>query len=477
MSPIVFFQKRADQQEAELPCSSVKSGATYTTKERSWFHYYSELKKYQRNNQESKHSSSGATTTTVSRLDPTLAAWLDQQRVYYKQYREKQTKSSNKKAKHYIGQSPSSSASASSSEDEESSFMSAERAALLEQLDSSLFWPQKEQKENPFSMSRLPQKVREEPTRVAQATRKTTSSTQEEKHHLKQQDQLGQKENNKRTLMTGGMTANKSPVRSVDSAQENDAKDDEEDEQQHLDDAVWMERYRELAAYFQKHGTSLLPAQYPENPKLLQWADTQRVQYKLFTLQKKPCSLTKERVEMLNAIGFKWKLVESWIGRFRELEDYVQEHGNALVPQNYAPNPTLGIWVRNQRTQYKLWKQGKPSKLCTEHVKMLESLNFEWNANDAKWMASFVELGLFMRQHGLGAVPSYTQNQRLRFWVEEQRKQHRMTTSRAPIPAVLQPKSEQEEGQKPESISPLQPKRVISQKRIDLLDLVAFPWR
>ena len=182
----------------------------------------------------------------------------------------------------------------------------------------------------------------------------------------------------------------------------------------------------------------------------------ERQQYRLFT-QNKPSSMTRERIELLEDVNFQWKLLEDWIDRFRELEEYATRNGDTLVPQHYFLNPSLGIWVRNQRTQFKLFKEGKQSKLSLERIKMLESLNFEWNAYNAKWMASYVGLGKYMRQHGLGRLPSYYENRSLRNWSEEQRKQYRNLHEFDP-------------GSGEGAASRL------SQERIELLELLAFPW-
>ncbi|KAL7555649.1 hypothetical protein ACA910_002006 [Epithemia clementina (nom. ined.)] len=241
----------------------------------------------------------------------------------------------------------------------------------------------------------------------------------------------------------------------------------------------WYERYEELVTYFNNSGDTLIPPGYPLNPGLAKWVDTQRHQFRLFN-RNRPCSMTQEKIDLLHKIGFQWKLLEDWYDRFRELEEYVTKHGDTLVPQHYASNPSLGIWVRNQRTQFKLFKEGKASKLLPERVKMLETLNFEWNAYEAKWMASFVELGKHVREHGLGTIPSYHGNRRLRNWVEEQRKQYR----RLEFSSVSNEDEGQISSESPNGASGVKQtgnanttgKCRLTPKRIELLDLLGFPW-
>ena len=186
--------------------------------------------------------------------------------------------------------------------------------------------------------------------------------------------------------------------------------------------------------------------------------------------------MTSERIQLLKAVNFQWKLLEDWNDRFRELEKYAMKHGDTLVPQQYGPNPSLGIWVRNQRTQYKLYMEGKPSKLLPERIKMLKAVNFEWNAYDAKWMASFVALGKHMRQHGLGTLPSYQCNRSLRNWVEEQRKQYRRLHGQSgQSPSTLSGDTGEKESAAPVASASATTSR-LTPKRIELLDLIGFPW-
>jgi hypothetical protein len=49
---------------------------------------------------------------------------------------------------------------------------------------------------------------------------------------------------------------------------------------------------------------------------------------------------------MLNDIRFEWDHMEAqWLEQYEELLQYVNEHGNSLVPSRYELNPSLGNWV------------------------------------------------------------------------------------------------------------------------------------
>jgi hypothetical protein len=54
----------------------------------------------------------------------------------------------------------------------------------------------------------------------------------------------------------------------------------------------------------------------------------------------------------------KTKFDVNWDKRYALLVDYFHQYGNALIPQKWKPNPTLGKWASNQR--YLLAKQRLP---------------------------------------------------------------------------------------------------------------------
>ena len=97
-------------------------------------------------------------------------------------------------------------------------------------------------------------------------------------------------------------------------------------------------------------------------------------------------TLTPERIQKLEEIGFEWKSTikgtaynHTWETRLQELHDYQQQHGNCNVPKTYKDNKMLGSWVRNQRAQY--WtrqKPGKRSPMTNERIHQLENIGFQW---------------------------------------------------------------------------------------------------
>ena len=74
----------------------------------------------------------------------------------------------------------------------------------------------------------------------------------------------------------------------------------------------WKQRYRELQAYADAHGGDCrVPISYAANPALAHWVSTQRKHYNQRKLGK-ASSLTDERFQHLEALGFVWSARDSW---------------------------------------------------------------------------------------------------------------------------------------------------------------------
>ena len=71
--------------------------------------------------------------------------------------------------------------------------------------------------------------------------------------------------------------------------------------------AVWDERVEELITYKRVKGDCNVPSRFVENRQLAVWVKRQRRQYKFFC-EGKPSSMTQERINKLEAIGFEWDL-------------------------------------------------------------------------------------------------------------------------------------------------------------------------
>jgi hypothetical protein len=141
----------------------------------------------------------------------------------------------------------------------------------------------------------------------------------------------------------------------------------------------WEARLSELADYRKIHGHCNVPSRDSENIPLGRWVSTQRRQYKLL-LDGKESHMTFSRIKQLESLGFKWRLVSvtAWEERLSELADYRKIHGHCNIPQCYSENSKLGRWVDTQKTQYRLYLEGKKSHMKFSRIQELESLGFEW---------------------------------------------------------------------------------------------------
>ena len=72
-----------------------------------------------------------------------------------------------------------------------------------------------------------------------------------------------------------------------------------------------------------------------------------------------------------------------WCNLFRQLCEFKVESDHCLVPIKYAANLKLGQWVSNQRSNYRLYREGKPNPMTMKRIRELESLGFEWGTSSA----------------------------------------------------------------------------------------------
>jgi len=114
-----------------------------------------------------------------------------------------------------------------------------------------------------------------------------------------------------------------------------------------------------------------------------------------------------------------------WLSMLGLLREYKAETGDCIVPRGYGPNPKLASWVAEQRKQYKLMCDGKPSNITPERVAALNELEFAWNAQEAAWARHYSDLRAYKVKFGDCLVPlSYTDRPQLGLWVKEQRRHY-----------------------------------------------------
>eukprot|EP00978_Attheya_sp_CCMP212_P009002 scaffold21187_cov54-Attheya_sp.AAC.7 len=157
------------------------------------------------------------------------------------------------------------------------------------------------------------------------------------------------------------------------------------------------------------------------------WVRTQREAFRrLKEVEHSPS--TNDKREKLESIGFVFKCRPTglpWDQRFQELVDFKKINGHANVPQKFGQ---LGNWVSNQRTEYRLLKEGKHSTLTNYKCEKLESIGLELKCRPTPtgppWDQRFQELVDFKKINGHTNVP--TKSGPLGTWVRTQRKQYHL---------------------------------------------------
>ena len=111
---------------------------------------------------------------------------------------------------------------------------------------------------------------------------------------------------------------------------------------------------------------------------------------------------------------------------FQELKRYKTSHGHSNVPHRYSTTDTnvaLGQWVKRQRHQYTIKKDGQRSNLTDEREAMLDDIDFSWSSRTSRWDDFFQELCRYKAEHGNCQVgrtdPMYS---RLGCWLKRQRR-------------------------------------------------------
>jgi len=157
----------------------------------------------------------------------------------------------------------------------------------------------------------------------------------------------------------------------------------------HKSDAVWNENFQLLKEYKERFGDCLVPKAFPES-KLGEWVSSMRTLYKKREQGQEQNILTDDRVELLESIGFRWKLrsrgstgkMVSWNDRYKELVEYKRMTGNCntIVKNSDGSHEKLANWVSNQRTAFKMLKTtGKANiKMTADRIRLLQEIGFDF---------------------------------------------------------------------------------------------------
>ncbi|KAL7485575.1 hypothetical protein ACHAW6_011181 [Cyclotella cf. meneghiniana] len=134
-------------------------------------------------------------------------------------------------------------------------------------------------------------------------------------------------------------------------------------------ETLWNRRYDELVEFHQANGHCNVPQRDASNRELGRWVKDQR------TFKSKG-TLTHRRIELLNKIGFMWRIRchnDFWEERFKEMIVYKNVHGHCNASMSDPANSQLARWVDRQR---RARKNGKISK---DRMKQLDDIGFMWS--------------------------------------------------------------------------------------------------
>ncbi|MBF0454678.1 MAG: Helicase associated domain protein [Magnetococcales bacterium] len=153
-------------------------------------------------------------------------------------------------------------------------------------------------------------------------------------------------------------------------------------------EAAWEEMFHALAQFTQSRNHCIVPAKWPENPRLAQWVNNLRRDYKKGVLP-------QDKVDRLTKLGFLWDAkAVFWEEMFAALTEYRDRNGDCLVPESYTENSELGWWVSTQR------KANLSGQLDQARVQRLDALEFIWDIEDANWLEMYRQLFIFAQKNG-----------------------------------------------------------------------------
>ena len=141
---------------------------------------------------------------------------------------------------------------------------------------------------------------------------------------------------------------------------------------------AWEAKYEELQRFVSEDGdVKGLPA------SLRCWVSRQKGKFRENLLD-----VRKQQLLMAIGIdfsGYKKRSSDSrkkyydqkWYTNFTKLEKYKKTKGHCNVPYRFSDDPSLGVWVANQRSIYKRLKQ-QGIEEDDSRMKMLNGIGFEW---------------------------------------------------------------------------------------------------
>jgi len=144
----------------------------------------------------------------------------------------------------------------------------------------------------------------------------------------------------------------------------------------------WMERFKELKIFLAAGGPK--PKMPNRKTPLGVWCDGQVLEYNKFKAGVKPCYISKERIDMLESIGFIWDRQQAaWMNHYNTLKQRHLNFGSCFIP-SYSGDKTLVRWIAKQKTKYKNFIDEKKPALTEEQVTLLNDIKFFDSTSNGK---------------------------------------------------------------------------------------------
>jgi len=118
-----------------------------------------------------------------------------------------------------------------------------------------------------------------------------------------------------------------------------------------------------------------------EKRKLVHFVSDQRTFHRKMRQGRVDHSITPEKIQLLEGIGFKWERGVTqlpWEDRMKQLIEFKAEHGHCEVSSTFKRKGYEGFpaWVQMQRRKY------REGSLKPERLTKLEELGFKWSLRD-----------------------------------------------------------------------------------------------
>ena len=120
---------------------------------------------------------------------------------------------------------------------------------------------------------------------------------------------------------------------------------------------------------------------------------------------------TEERRERATPITRKELDDAKWQSKLELLRQYRERNGHCRVPQSYEIDGVkLGIWLNNQKIEYRKHSEGKPAWITQKRIDQLEAIGLDLNdtkqkRDEAQWQSKFELLRAYREGKGHCRVP------------------------------------------------------------------------